>query len=243
MSGGGKSTLADLIPRFYDVPQGRITIDGVDIRDVHPGQPARADRASSRSTPSCSTTRCATTSPTATSPSRHGRDHRRRPRRQRARVHHGAAAGLRHRHRRARRQAVGRPAPAPRDRARAAEGRADPGARRGDLGARQRVGAPGAERARHADAEPHDAGHRAPAVDDPARRPHRRDGARPRSSSRARTTSCWRSTPSTASSTTCSSRTSRPPSRRCCTSVPARKSAERRHGSDSSAFGSGSSRT
>ena len=33
MSGGGKSTLADLIPRFYDVPQGRIRIDGVDIRD------------------------------------------------------------------------------------------------------------------------------------------------------------------------------------------------------------------
>jgi len=33
MSGGGKSTLADLIPRFYDVPEGRITIDGVDIRD------------------------------------------------------------------------------------------------------------------------------------------------------------------------------------------------------------------
>ena len=33
MSGGGKSTLADLIPRFYDVTEGRITIDGVDIRD------------------------------------------------------------------------------------------------------------------------------------------------------------------------------------------------------------------
>ena len=33
MSGGGKSTLADLIPRFYDVPDGRITIDGVDIRE------------------------------------------------------------------------------------------------------------------------------------------------------------------------------------------------------------------
>src|SRR5262249_31503317 len=34
MSGGGKSTLADLLPRFYDVPVGRITVDGVDIRDV-----------------------------------------------------------------------------------------------------------------------------------------------------------------------------------------------------------------
>lgn len=33
-SGGGKSTLADLIPRFHDVNKGRITIDGMDIRDV-----------------------------------------------------------------------------------------------------------------------------------------------------------------------------------------------------------------
>ncbi len=33
-SGGGKSTLADLIPRFYDVNAGRITIDGVDVRDL-----------------------------------------------------------------------------------------------------------------------------------------------------------------------------------------------------------------
>jgi subfamily B ATP-binding cassette protein MsbA len=32
MSGGGKSTLADLIPRFYDPQEGRIMIDGVDIR-------------------------------------------------------------------------------------------------------------------------------------------------------------------------------------------------------------------
>jgi ATP-binding cassette subfamily B multidrug efflux pump len=32
--GSGKSTIANLIPRFYDVSGGAITIDGVDIRDV-----------------------------------------------------------------------------------------------------------------------------------------------------------------------------------------------------------------
>ena len=33
-SGGGKSTLCQLIPRFYDVTSGSISIDGLDIRDV-----------------------------------------------------------------------------------------------------------------------------------------------------------------------------------------------------------------
>ena len=34
-SGAGKSTVADLIPRFYDVASGAIEIDGTDIRDLN----------------------------------------------------------------------------------------------------------------------------------------------------------------------------------------------------------------
>nr|WP_144923181.1 ABC transporter ATP-binding protein [Paenibacillus bovis] len=34
MSGGGKSSLVSLVPRFYDVTKGRILLDGVDIRKL-----------------------------------------------------------------------------------------------------------------------------------------------------------------------------------------------------------------
>jgi len=33
-TGSGKSTIINLIPRFYDVTEGRVTIDGYDVRDV-----------------------------------------------------------------------------------------------------------------------------------------------------------------------------------------------------------------
>lgn len=34
MSGVGKSTLVDLIPRFYDVDEGSLILDGIDVRDL-----------------------------------------------------------------------------------------------------------------------------------------------------------------------------------------------------------------
>ena len=33
-TGAGKTTLASLVPRFYDVTAGRVTVDGADVRDV-----------------------------------------------------------------------------------------------------------------------------------------------------------------------------------------------------------------
>src|SRR5262249_20947516 len=33
-TGSGKTTLTSLVPRFYDATRGRVTVDGVDVRDV-----------------------------------------------------------------------------------------------------------------------------------------------------------------------------------------------------------------
>jgi ABC-type multidrug transport system fused ATPase/permease subunit len=33
-TGSGKTTLAGLVPRFYDVAEGRVTVDGLDVRDA-----------------------------------------------------------------------------------------------------------------------------------------------------------------------------------------------------------------
>ena len=33
-TGSGKSTLINLIPRYYDVTKGSVKVDGVDVRDM-----------------------------------------------------------------------------------------------------------------------------------------------------------------------------------------------------------------
>ncbi|NKF34786.1 ATP-binding cassette domain-containing protein, partial [Pseudomonas sp. BGM005] len=41
-TGAGKSTLAKLISRFYDPSVGTVTLDGVDLRKLHPKDLRRA---------------------------------------------------------------------------------------------------------------------------------------------------------------------------------------------------------
>ena len=37
-TGCGKSTLLNLIPRFYDVTGGKVTVDGIDVREMPQAQ-------------------------------------------------------------------------------------------------------------------------------------------------------------------------------------------------------------
>ena len=53
LTGSGKTTLAMLVPRLYDVTNGRVTIDGVDVRDAD-----RCDHCAGRSPSASKRRRC-----------------------------------------------------------------------------------------------------------------------------------------------------------------------------------------
>ncbi len=137
------------------------------------------------------------------------RDRRGLPHRALRRVRLAVPAGLRHHRRRARREALGRSAAARVDRAGDSLEPAHPHPRRGHVEPRQRERADDPGRPAAPARRPHDVRHRAPPVDDPQRRSDPGASRRARSSSAARTRSCWRPTAATGSCTT-SSTSSRP---------------------------------
>jgi ATP-binding cassette subfamily B protein len=156
-TGSGKTTLINLLLRFYDVQRGRITIDGVDIREL--------DLADVRGLFSLVLQDVHLFSGTIADNIRLGNgsidDDRIR------RAARAAAGRLRRRRRRTRRDALGRPEAAAlvRPRARLRPARPDP--RRGDVERRHRNRAGDSRRAARADGRSHDDRHRAPVVDHP----------------------------------------------------------------------------
>ena len=135
-SGAGKSTIGRLLFRFYDPQGGRILIDGQDIARVQ----QTTLRAAIGIVPQDSVLFNDTIGYNIAY-GREGATHEEVVAAARGRgdprFHRIAATGLRHRSGRARAEAVGRREAAGRHRAHAAEGPADPAARRGDQRARQ----------------------------------------------------------------------------------------------------------
>ena len=110
-TGAGKTTLAKLVARFYDPVGGRVTLDGVDLRDLTEADLRRAVVMVTQENFLFNGT--VADNIAFGRPERHRRgDRRGGPGHRGARVHHRAARRLRHRRRQARRPAVGRAAPA-----------------------------------------------------------------------------------------------------------------------------------
>ena len=140
MSGAGKTTLMNLLPRFYDVSDGAITIDGVDIREV--------TLKSLRDQIGLVTQETVLFNDTVRANIAYGLedvDETRIESAARAAFAHDFILDLPRRYdtvdRRAGEPALRRPAAAHRHRPRAAQGPADPDPRRGHLRPRRRVGA------------------------------------------------------------------------------------------------------
>ena len=174
-TGAGKSTIAKLIARFYDVREGRITIDGHDVRDVEQKSLRRQLGVVPQEGFLFAGTvaeNIAFARPDAT----RGRDRARRAGSRRRRLDPRARGRVRHAARRARVPALARAAPADRVRAGAARRPADPDPRRGDLVGRHRHRARDRASAAEAPRRADGVRDRASAVDDPERRPDRRSG-------------------------------------------------------------------
>ena len=144
-SGSGKTTTTYLVSRLYDVDAGAVEIDDIDVRRIKLASLGEVIGAVTQETYLFHASvrdnlRYARPEATEDELDRR-RDGRRDPR-----ADHRAARRLRHDRRRARLQAVGWREAADRDRPGAAQGPADPDPRRGDVGARHRLGAahPGA---------------------------------------------------------------------------------------------------
>jgi ABC-type multidrug transport system fused ATPase/permease subunit len=139
--GAGKSTFANPVPRFHDAASGRVTLDGIDVRDLRLAD-LRANIAVVSQYPFLSTTRSTTTS--ARPRRRHPRRGRAgRPRSQRPRLHPVVAQWIRHPRRRTRRVPLRRTTPARRPGPRLPAPRPRPHPRRSRQRPRQR------ERVRH----------------------------------------------------------------------------------------------
>ena len=177
-SGAGKTTLVNLLPRFYDVTGGAILIDGLDIRDVTLASLRAQIGIVTQETVLFDDTIAANIAYGVPTPTREQIEAAAR-----AATPTTSSAGCRHGYdtmigERGQRLSGGQ-------RQRLAIARAilrelaDSDPRRGDLVARRRIGAAGAGRAGEPDAEPHVVRHRAPAVHGAPRRRDRRARARP----------------------------------------------------------------
>jgi hypothetical protein len=175
-SGAGKSTLVTLIPRFFDPSRGASPSTASTCATSTRG-PCRAHVGVVPQETLLFSGRSPTTSATDV-PRRATPRSRPPPSRPTRTASSAPSPTATHPRGRARGEALRRTAAAHRDRARSAQGPPHPGARRGHVVARQRVGGPGAVGAGAPHARPHHLRDRPPAVDRPRGRPDR--GGRPR---------------------------------------------------------------
>ena len=186
-TGAGKTTLVQLLPRLYDPRSGSVRVDGADVRDVDIVA-LRSAIAVVDDDPFLFSDTIAGNIAYARPDAPARGDRARGPARPGGRLHRRAPARLRHARRRARPHAQRRPAPADRDRPRLPRRPAHPDPRRRHLVGRRDHRARDQDRPARGHGGPHDLRHRAPPLDDRARRRHRRARARAAWSRAARTT-------------------------------------------------------